>query len=49
MTCSMKTKTGCNGRAIVKNSKIPGGDGEEETVKFELVSVATAEEVCQTI
>ena len=48
MTCSMKTKTGCNGRAIMKKIKVPGEDGEEETVKFELVSVAT-EEVCQTI
>ena len=43
LTCSLKAKTGCTARAIVKKITLPGEDGEEDTVKFELASVATEE------
>ena len=33
MTCSMKGKTGCNARAVVKKVIIPGVDGQEDTVE----------------
>ena len=42
-TCSEKLKTGCNATVVMKKKTIPGENGEEDKIDYELVKVSAEE------